>query len=95
MAFAGLANSWNLFARAKEIRNKKKAAYQKGDLFWIAISALVYILEVIYSVFVIIHPNSIFDVTMITYIIIALFYMALIRSWQLISVKSDAPKKSA
>jgi hypothetical protein len=89
MALIGLRNSWSLFDRARNLKKSQAGPYIKRDLFWIGISALVYLFEGIYAIALIVHPNSALDLNIVVSIIIALFATALVRSWQLTGIRSE------
>ncbi len=93
MALIGLRNSWGLFSRAREIHKTQGASYLKWDMLWIIVSAFVYVFEGVYAILLIIHPNSMTDLDVMTSIIITLFAAALVRSWQLTGIRSSTPKK--
>lgn len=95
MALIGLRNAWGLFKQARAIQKTKPGQYPTRDIFWIATSTLVYLLEEVYAILLIVHPESSTDLQVMTWIIVALFSAALVRSWQLTGIRSDKSQMSA
>jgi len=89
MALVGLRTAWRLFVQARALKKSERGRYLKQDIFWIAASTLVYLFEGVYAVLLIVHPNSLSDLDVMTSIIIALFATALVRSWQLTGIRTE------
>jgi hypothetical protein len=89
MALIGMRTAWRLFVQARTIKKSKQGRYHKQDIFWIAASTLVYVFEGVYAILLLLHPNSTSDLDIMTFVLIALFSTALLRSWQLTGIRAE------
>lgn len=87
-AFFGILNVRRLFFRLGEIKKFEKQTDWKNNIYWIVASTGIYIVQAIYAIKILINPNNSSNYSAMMGIFIALFGIALVRTWELTGIRS-------
>ena len=88
-AFFGILNVRRLFVRLNEIRKIEKRPDWINNLYWIVASIGIYVIQIIYAIKILLNPNNISNYSAMMGIFIALFGIALVRTWELTGIRSN------
>jgi hypothetical protein len=87
-AFFGLVNVRRLYSRLTEIKKSEKKSDWRKNLYWITASTGIYIVQGFYAIKIMTEPANISNYYAMMGIFVALFGVALVRTWELTGIRS-------
>ena len=88
-AFFGLLNVKRLFVRLTEIKKVENKSDGRKNMYWIIASTGIYIVQGVYAVKIMRDVGNISNYYAMAGIFVALFGIALVRTWELTGIRTN------
>jgi hypothetical protein len=88
----GLLNVWHLLRRFRQTNERGTFTQTRSNVYWIIYSFIIYGAQAVFAIRLIRDPNSKTDLNSMMGILLALFGLALVRTWDLIGFRSNDRK---